>query len=136
MSAETVVHVICSACYGTKPNLREPVPFVMPYCQRRICCYCHLPTHEPIFYRDEVRVSCLCFGVAAATAALAERYTEQVVALRKAGHKLDQFVLINDHRGRGGHVQPFDGVDPIVRAEWLKTHADKIYRGFPLAEEE
>lgn len=133
MSTETI-HVICSPCYGTMPNLREPIPLVMPHCYRHICCYCKQNrAYEGIFYRDTPRQDCQCKDVAASIATISRQHSEMIRA-GASPHDGGLFVLLEDDRGRGAHLHPIGSLSPEDRVRWLKNveaQGHHRYTGYP-----
>lgn len=131
------IHAICSPCYGKMPNLREPIPLVMPHCYGAVCCYCRqAKAYEGIFYKDEPRRGCQCTGIAQGLAEMNVQHS----ALRKAGHprRIDEhFILLDDGRGRGAHLHPVVELDEKARAKWLELNAAQgrhLYTGYPQQE--
>lgn len=135
---QTVVHIICGRCYLTKPNLREPIPLLMPYCQRFNCCYCHeTVAYEGVFYRDEPRERCVCGGVVRALVEQAEKYAAAMALYISQGHRVDGYILVEDHRGRGAHLYPIDmpTMTDAQRKAWMKERGFWEYTGFPSPEQ-
>lgn len=131
------IHAICSPCYGKMPNLREPIPLVFPYCHRARCCYCGNATaYEGIFYRDAPRNPCHCQGLAKGIGDLSRQHSAQVAAARAQGlFSVDErYILLEDDRGRGGHLHPVSSLTAAEREKWLQNVAAtgrKVYTGYP-----
>lgn len=132
---QETIHAICSSCYGKMPNLREPVPLVFPYCNRVICCYCReLTAYEGIFYKDEPRTPCHCRGLAARLGDMSRQYSAQIAQAIAGGvYVPEPFVLLDDDRGRGGHLYSVRNIGMELE-KWLKAveaQGHHVYTGYP-----